>query len=118
MSTPSDDVHDRPFDPGLQPERLALSWQRTAMSVAVGSFLYARIVSPSLGLWALVPVVAGLGLATVMGYKASKRYQHNHRTLTSQRGRMADGMLLFFIAAAVAAAAIFATALAIVSHFA
>lgn len=117
MGTPSDGVHDRPFDPGLQPERVALSWQRTAMSVAVGSFLYARIILPTVGLWALVPVVAGLVLATVMGYKASRRYQHHHRTLTSQRGSLADGFLMFFIAASVAAAGVFAAALALVSRF-
>lgn len=110
-------VQDHPFDPGLQPERVALSWQRTALSVAIGSFLYARIILPTVGVWALLPVVAGLLLATVMGYKASRRYQHHHRTLTSQRGSLADGMLMFVIAGSVVAAGVFATLLALVSHF-
>lgn len=117
MGIPPQGLHGRPFDPGLQPERVALSWQRTALSVAVGSFLYARVILPNVGVWALVPVVAGLVLATVMGYKSSRRYQHHHRTLTSQRGSLADGFLLFFIASSVAAAGVFAMVLALLVHF-
>lgn len=98
----------QPFDPGLQPERVALSWQRTALSVAVGSLVYARIISPTIGLWALLPALAGLLLAGLMGIKASRRYQHHHRTLTGGKGWIADGFFLGFVAAMVGAAGVFA----------
>lgn len=108
----------QPFDPGLQPERVALSWQRTALALAVGSVVYARIIAPTVGLWALLPTAAGLGLAVVMGMRAHRRYQHHHRTLTGNRGSLADGFLMFFISASVMAAGIFAFVVAMVGHFA
>lgn len=104
-----------PFDPGLQPERVALSWQRTAMSIAVGSLVYARIIAPVIGAWALAPALAGLVLASMMGVKSSRRYQHHHRTLTSRRGHIADGLFLAFVAASVFAAGIFAFVLTLLA---
>ncbi len=82
-----------PFDKGLQPERSALAWQRTALSIAVGSLIFGRILSTSLGLWALLPMVAGLTMSGVLGLKAHRRYAHHHRTLTSGEGLLADGRL-------------------------
>lgn len=86
-------MSDRPFDKGLQPERSALAWQRTALSIAVGSLIFGRILSTSLGLWALVPMVAGLTMAVSLGMKAHQRYAHHHRALTSGKGALADGRL-------------------------
>ncbi len=86
-------MNDRPFDKGLQPERSALAWQRTAMSIAVGSLIFGRILSTSLGLWALLPMMAGLSMSAVLGVKAHRRYAHHHRTLTSGQGLLADGRL-------------------------
>lgn len=104
----------QPFDPGLQPERVSLSWRRTALALAVGSVVYARIISPTVGLWALLPTAAGLALAVVMGLKSNSRYRHHHRTLTTQRGSLADGFLMFVVAACVCVAGIFAMVLALV----
>ena len=56
-------------------------------------------------------------LATVMGLKANQRYQHHHRTLTTQRGQLADGLLLAFISASVLGAGAFALVLALVGRF-
>lgn len=84
---------DRPFDKGLQPERSALAWQRTALSIAVGSLLFGRILATSLGLWALLPMLAGLCMSAALGVKAHQRYAHHHRTLTSGNGFLADGRL-------------------------
>ena len=86
-------MSDRPFDKGLQPERSALAWQRTAMSIAVGSLIFGRILSTSLGLWALLPMMAGLSMAVILGVKAHRRYAHHHRTITSGQGLLADGRL-------------------------
>ncbi|MEO7586794.1 MAG: DUF202 domain-containing protein [Arachnia sp.] len=86
-------MSDRPFDPGLQPERSALAWQRTALSIAIGSLIFGRILSHSMGLWAFLPMVVGLAMAAVLGMKANARYAHHHRTLTSGTGLLADGRL-------------------------
>ncbi len=86
-------MSDRPFDPGLQPERSALAWQRTALSIAVGSLIFGRILSTTLGPWALLPMVAGLAMSAVLGMKAHRRYAHHHRTLSSGSGFLADGRL-------------------------
>ncbi len=86
-------MSDRPFDKGLQPERSALAWQRTALSIAVGSLIFGRILATSLGLWALLPMLAGLSMSAALGMKAYGRYAHHHRTLTSGNGLLADGRL-------------------------
>ncbi|MGV8845020.1 DUF202 domain-containing protein [Tessaracoccus sp.] len=86
-------MSDHPYDPGLQPERSALAWQRTALSIAVGSLIFGRILSTSLGLWALLPMLAGLTMSILLFLKSHLRYAHHHRTLTSGNGLLADGRL-------------------------
>ena len=99
-------MSDKPFDPGLQPERSALAWQRTALAIAVGSLIFGRILATTLGLWALPPMVAGLGLSAALGLKSHQRYAHHHRTLTSGRGHLADARLHAALAAFVFSAGI------------
>ncbi|RMB61155.1 DUF202 domain-containing protein [Tessaracoccus antarcticus] len=86
-------MSNRPFDPGLQPERSALAWQRTALSIAVGSLIFGRILATPMGLWTLLPMAAGLALSGILGLKGNHRYAHHHRTLTSGNGLLADGRL-------------------------
>lgn len=100
-------MSDRPFDPGLQPERSTLAWQRTGLAIAVGSLIFGRILATSLGFWALVPMMAGLSMAAALGLKAHQRYAHHHRTLTSGRGMLADGRLNAALALFVIAAGLF-----------
>ncbi len=104
-----------PFDPGLQPERSALSWQRTAMAIGVGSLIYARIISPIIGMWALLAAAAGVGLAVAMMLKAHQRYRHHHRVLTTSSGRLADGLMIAVVAACVFAAGVFALVMLLVA---
>ncbi len=50
-----------PTDPGLQPERTALSWRRTCLSIMVGSLVGARLLPELLGSawWAVLGLVGG-----------------------------------------------------------
>ncbi len=107
---------DTPFDPGLQPERVALSWQRTSLSIAIGALFYARLVANVIGLWALLPAVAGLALGGVMGLKSHLRYLHHHRVLNRDEGRLADGLLPAIVATCVCAAGIFAFVVMLTTH--
>ena len=49
------------FDEGLQPERTALAWRRSALALLVGSLAGARLLAPQLGVFALVLGVVGCG---------------------------------------------------------
>lgn len=77
-----DPAHVRPFDVGLQPERTALSWRRTALALTVGPLVVARLLAPGLEAGALV--VAAAGTACGLGLLAASiaRYRRVHEVLT------------------------------------
>jgi uncharacterized membrane protein YidH (DUF202 family) len=101
----SEDRAARPFDPGLQPERTALAWRRTALAITVGALVAVRILPEKLGLWAILPAGAGLVLATCILVAAHHRYQAHHSRLTtadSDRIALPDGSLPALVAVTVA----------------
>lgn len=63
-----------PPPPGVQPERTALAWQRTALAVAVGSLAAGRLLEPRVGsgVWvaAAAGVLGGLALGVLGGRRA------------------------------------------------
>lgn len=69
--------------PGLQPERTALAWRRTALSVTVGSLVGLRVLPPHLG--ALGYAVSALGLLWGLDLvlTARRRYRDGARMLRS-----------------------------------
>ncbi|MGN8024581.1 YidH family protein [Microbacterium sp. 22242] len=77
------DDRERVFDPGLQPERTALAWQRTALALAGGSVVIMRILPGVIGGAALALGFAGLALALGVLAGSHLRYRRQHRALTS-----------------------------------
>lgn len=74
---------DRPFDAGLQPERTALAWRRTALALVTAALVAIRVLPVLLGPWAFIP--AGLGMALAVGVLIAShvRYRVQHNRLTS-----------------------------------
>lgn len=73
-----------PFDPGLQPERTALAWRRTALGLAVGSLAAARLLGGQLG-----GLLGGVGLAVAFALFEAARRRARH----VDRALRADGHL-------------------------
>ena len=93
----------RPFDAGLQPERTALAWRRTAMAVAVASLVALRILPEVLGSWALIPATLGAGVSFVAIVLTHRRYRRIHTILTSSasdRVALSGGVLPALMAVA------------------
>lgn len=88
---------DTPFDPGLQLERTALAWRRTALTCCVGALVAMRVLPARLGPLALLgaAVLAALSAATMIA--AHRRYRAHHRALTApgvhHRRTLCDGAL-------------------------
>lgn len=63
------------FDPGLQPERTALAWRRTALALMVGPLVGVRLLAPAHeGLAVLAGILGTLGaLAILVGARARDR---------------------------------------------
>jgi uncharacterized membrane protein YidH (DUF202 family) len=80
VSRPPDAV----FDAGLQAERTALAWRRTALALAVGAVGAGRLAAPVVGVLAVG--LAGLGLvqAVAVAVAAQRRYRVAHRSLTAR----------------------------------
>jgi uncharacterized membrane protein YidH (DUF202 family) len=93
------------FDPGLQPERTALAWRRTGLSMAAGALVALRIFPELLGGWALIPAGVALLVAGMVLLAAHLRYRRDHRALvaareTGDRIALSGGALPAFVAAA------------------
>jgi uncharacterized membrane protein len=79
-----------PFDPGLQPERTALTWRRAALSLAIGSLACGRLLEPGVGGIAWLLAVVGVALGTGLLLAASRRATLIDRTLHTH-GDLASG---------------------------
>lgn len=89
------------FDPGLQPERTALAWRRTALALLGGSLVAARILPEILGAWAALPGLGGVGAASTLLWMIHRRYRGHHGRLTAagDRAPIAGGRLIAATAA-------------------
>ena len=86
------------FDPGLQPERTALAWRRTALTLAVGAVVSFRLLPPVLGLWSIGVGVAGLLMSAATWTLAGRRARRVQKALLSSSGPLPGGGLPLFLA--------------------
>lgn len=105
-----------PVDPGLQPERTVLSWQRTTLALAAGSLVYARVAAQTLGHYAWLLAAAGLSVALAVWWRSRRRYAYHHRTLTAGTTRLADGMLPALLSGALTVAGVIVITLSLDAH--
>ncbi|WP_432482467.1 DUF202 domain-containing protein [Kineococcus esterisolvens] len=73
MSDPGTGGGSAVFDAGLQPERTALAWRRTALSLVVAGLGAARLLLPHLGVGAVVLGLAAAGTGVGVHVLASRR---------------------------------------------
>ena len=85
-------THAPRFDPGLQPERTALAWRRTTLSLMAGSLIALRLLPHVLGPWSYAVGFLGLALAAYLWRQAGRRA---NRTLSALHtaNRLPDGTL-------------------------
>ncbi|MBW3620995.1 MAG: DUF202 domain-containing protein [Actinobacteria bacterium] len=79
------DRPDRVFDEGLQQERTALAWDRTALAMLASGLVYARAVGPPYVRVAHLPVAVALGVGAAMLLLGARRYADLHATLRADR---------------------------------
>ena len=91
MNTP----HDEVFDLGLQNERTALAWRRTALSLATAAVVIGRLTMGRLGIPAVILAGACAVAATAVGHLSMQRYRRAHRSLTATQppALVTDGFL-------------------------
>lgn len=89
------------FDPGLQPERTGLAWQRTCLAVLAGSLAALKVLPPVLGPWSLLLGLAGVIETLALLALVRHRYLRRNRILTSTDGPpgpVASGRLITALA--------------------
>lgn len=92
-------------DPGLQNERTALAWQRTALSMLGASAVMARLTWTSGGVGALAILVVAAALSTWVFLESRGRYAHSARVRLRARSRGGRAPLALTVAATLLALA-------------
>ncbi|MBB2902052.1 putative membrane protein [Kineococcus radiotolerans] len=92
----------RLYDPGLQPERTALAWRRTALSLVVVSLGAARLLPAQLGAGAVVLGVVGAGGGVVVHVLAGRRARRATAGLLTRGDLAGEGAGLLAVTAATA----------------
>ena len=72
---------DSVVDLGMQAERNALAWRRTALGVGVGGVVALRVAAPALGPAVAAAAVTGGVLAVLAFWLAGRRYRAVQKSL-------------------------------------
>ncbi|HEY2643248.1 MAG TPA: DUF202 domain-containing protein [Galbitalea sp.] len=75
----------RSTDPGLQPERTALAWRRTALSMCGGALVTFRIFPDLLGGFGFLAAALALGVAATVLVASELRFRRDHAALLEAR---------------------------------
>lgn len=106
------------FDSGLQPERTALAWRRTALSLAVGSLVSLRVLPEALNhIGWVIPGLLGVITSGLLWVCARRRNDRIYKALigTDETPILPGGGLLASTAAVAAIAAIIAVPIALLA---
>lgn len=90
-----------PFDPGLQVERTALAWTRTALSLALAGAVVTRMTVDRLGAIALLLGLATMIAAVAIGLLAGARFRRSAASLHERGAATTDGRMLVWAALSV-----------------
>lgn len=71
------------WDSGLQPERTALAWRRTSLSVAAGATLMLRMSVEFFGFAGVMGALAALALALGAAVLGTRRYRRTRDSLAA-----------------------------------
>ena len=85
---------------GVQNERTALAWQRTALSVLLGGAVLVRLNHDGLGLFGVLSAVLSVPLAAWIFVESRARYRHD--ACIRARPRSRGGRAPLMLSAAVA----------------
>ena len=105
------------FDAGLQPERTALAWRRTALALTAAALVAVRILPEVFGAWAVVPALLGLVAAVATLVLAHRRHAVVHRVLTegdTDRVPLPSGLLPLLLVVTVLVGGVSALCLVVV----
>lgn len=92
-------------DDGLQAERTALAWRRTALSLVVTAAVGARVLFPVLGMVGAVAAAGGVVAAVALWAASAWRYRQASRCLDAESRCRLPGAAPLGVAAAVVTAA-------------
>lgn len=90
-------MSDRPWDPGLQPERTVLAWRRLALALVGVAAVLARVAWSRLGPWSVPAVVVAVVSAAAIWLSDHGRYVRSRRTLTASGRTAEDGRLILLV---------------------
>ncbi|ANY05707.1 DUF202 domain-containing protein [Pseudonocardia sp. HH130630-07] len=79
------------FDPGLQPERTALAWRRTGISLAAASLVAARVTAPAAGVTGVVLCLVAFLICAVVVLGSQRRYRRVAGALQVDGSRLPTG---------------------------
>lgn len=79
---------------GLQPERTALAWRRTILSLFAGSLLAIRLLAPSIGNWSVPAGIVGLVVTSTVWFLADRRDRVAATAIATSGPTPGGGLLL------------------------